>query len=239
MSDQSNRRFEGKVPGESLPGRSTPEKKLRLGVLISGAGSNLQTLIDAIEGGELPGVEIALVVSNNASAYGIQRALAHKVPVIYLPWRKYPAGAFLNEMTPNEGQLAGLLQFFRADLVVLAGWMRILSASFLDQFPRRVINIHPALLPEAGTGATYTLSTGETIPALRGMHVVKMALDAGLTITGSSIHYVSAEVDAGPVICQREVPIKANDTEETLHERLKETEHVLLVEAIRQFSQRG
>lgn len=235
MSERSAERFEWRILGAGAPGRAAPESKLRLGVLISGSGSNLQAIIDAIEGGALPGVEIALVVSNNASAFGIQRALKHRLPVIYLPWRKLPAGSALQEMTPSEAQLAGLLSFFRVDLVVLAGWMRILSAPFLEQFANRVINIHPALLPREGRGETYTLSSGETIPALRGLHVVKMALDAGLKVTGSSVHYVIAEVDAGPVICQQEVPIEPGDTEESLHERLKEVEHRLIVEAIRQF----
>ncbi len=235
MSERPAESFEWRVLGSGVPGRSAPERKLRLGVLVSGSGSNLQAIIDAIESGELPGVEIALVVSNNADAFGIRRALKHRLPVIYLPWHKFPAGAALQEMTPNEAQLAGLLSFFRVDLIVLAGWMRILSAPFLEQFANRVINIHPALLPREGRGETYTLSSGETIPALRGLHVVQMALDAGLRVTGSSVHYVIAEVDAGPVICQQEVPIEPGDTEESLHERLKEVEHRLIVEAIRQF----
>ena len=235
MSEREAGNFTGKEPGESAHEKPA-EKKLRLGVLISGAGSNLQAIIDAIEGGELPGVEIALVISNNARAAGIQRALKHRLPVIYLPWRKFPPGTYPQEMTPNEAQIAGLLHFFRVDLIVLAGWMRIFSAPFLDQFARRVINIHPALLPREGRGEIYTLSSGETIPALRGLHVVQKALDAGLKITGSSVHYVTAEVDAGPVICQQEVAIQPGDTAESLHERLKAVEHRLIVEAIRQLS---
>lgn len=230
--------FEWKVMHASTPGRSAPTPKLRLGVLISGSGTNLQAIIDAIESGELPAVEIALVISNSAQAAGIQRALKHKLPVIYLPWRKVPAGAFLHEMTPNEEQIAGLLSFFRVDLVVLAGWMRILSAPFLQRFSERVINIHPALLPREGAGDTYTLSTGEQIPVFRGMHAAQMAIDAGVSITGSSVHYVTPVVDAGPVICQQEVAIGPGDTAESLQERLKLIEHGLIVEAIRQISQR-
>lgn len=211
----------------------SPQRTLRLGILISGSGSNLQALIDATEHDELPGVEIALVLSHNAGATGMQRALTHRLPVTYLPWRPLPARVALHEMTANEVLLAGLLHCFRVDLVVLAGWMRLLSAPFLEQFAHRVINIHPALLPREGTGPTCTLSSGATIPALRGMHVVKMALDAGLAATGSSVHYVTADVDAGPVICQQEVPIEAGDSEERLHARLKEVEHRLIVEAIR------
>lgn len=228
--------FEWKVLSEGTPGRPAPEKKLRLGVLISGSGSNLQAIIDAIESQELPGVEIALVISNNASASGIQRSLAHKVPVLYLPWRKFPAGAALREMTPNELQIANLFRLFQVDLIVLAGWMRILTAPFLEQFTDRVINIHPALLPREGVGEVYTLSNGEQIPVFRGINAVKMALEAGVQVTGTTVHYVTPIVDAGPVICQQELPIEPGESEEHLHERLKVLEHRLVVEAIRQMS---
>jgi len=210
---------------------------LSLGVLISGSGTNLQALIDAIENQQLPGVEIALVVSNNPDAHGLQRALKHKIPAIYLPWRKEIVGAqFIapkSGMPESEARLTALLQLFQADLIVLAGWMRIFSATFLEHFPQRVINIHPALLPDAGTGSTYTTSNGTQIPVFRGLHAVKQALDAGVKVTGSCVHYVTPEVDAGPVICREEVLIEEGDTEETLHERLKVVEHRLIVEAVR------
>jgi len=215
----------------------TPQHSLRLGVLISGSGSNLQALIDAIENKQLPEVEIALVVSNNANAYGVQRALKHNVPVIYLPWVR-PAGAqFIvsqrGEMSESEVKLTALLQLFKVDLIVLAGWMRILSATFLEQFPRQVINLHPALLPDDGTGHIYTTQDGTQIPVFRGLHAVKQALDAGVKVTGSTVHYVTPEVDAGPVICREEVAIVPGDTEESLHTRLKMVEHRLIVEAVR------
>ncbi|HEY6407427.1 MAG TPA: formyltransferase family protein, partial [Ktedonobacteraceae bacterium] len=138
---------------------NTPDSTLRLAVLLSGSGSNLQALIDAIESKELPGVEIALVVSNNPKAYGLQRALKHALPVIYLPWRQANVGAArsaqiiapkfddatpqIREMSENETLLTSLLHIFHVDLIVLAGWLRILSAPFLAQFSRRVINLHP------------------------------------------------------------------------------------------------
>jgi phosphoribosylglycinamide formyltransferase 1 len=197
---------------------------LHLGILISGTGSNLQALIDAIESGELTDVEIALVVSNKANAYGLQRALKHNLPAIYLPWK---------ERTESEVRLAALLHLFEVDLIVLAGWMRILSASFVEQFPQRIINVHPALLPDDGTGNTYTMSDGSQTPIFRGLHVVKQALDAGAKVTGSTVHYVTPEVDAGPVICREEVKVEVGDTEESLHERLKLVEHRLIVEAVR------
>ena len=209
---------------------------LRLAVLISGSGSNLQALIDAIESHQLPGVEIALVVSNKADAYGLQRALKHRLPAIYLPWGQRNVGAqFIapkSEMSESESRLAALLHLFQVDLVVLAGWMRILSAAFLEQFPQRVINIHPALLPDNGTGTTFTTRNGTQIPVFRGLHAVQQALDAGVKVTGSCVHCVTPQVDAGPVICREEVAIEVEDTEETLHERLKVVEHRLIVEAV-------
>ena len=214
---------------------------LRLGVLISGSGSSLQAIIEAIESQQLPGVEIALVVSNKAGAYGLQRALKHNLPAIYLPWIQRPMGA--QEIAPeitaskptmseSESRLTSLLHLFHVDLIVLAGWMRILSAAFLEQYPQRVINIHPALLPDDGTGSSFTTKNGIQIPAFRGLHAVQQALDAGVKITGSCVHFVTPEVDAGPVICREEVVIEEGDTEETLHERLKVVEHRLVVRAV-------
>jgi len=220
---------------------SSQNLSLRLGVLISGSGSNLQAIIEAIESQQLPGIKVALVVSNKADAYGLQRALKHNLPAIYLPWEQRPVGAqFIAPeiiapkltMSESESRLTTLLHLFQVDLIVLAGWMRILSAAFLEQFPQRVINIHPALLPDDGTGSTFTTKNGIQIPAFRGLHAVRQALDAGVKITGSCVHFVTPEVDAGPVICQEEVVIEEGDTEETLHERLKVVEHRLIVKAV-------
>src|SRR6266702_1446889 len=243
MSSSTYESFPWKIPRKkhtSGEPEETPEKAqepLRLGVLISGNGSNLQALIDAIENKQLPGVEIALVVSNNANAYGVQRALKHNVPVIYLPWVRLAGAQFIvpqkGEMSENEVKLTALLQLFKVDLIVLAGWMRILSATFLEQFHRQVINLHPALLPDDGTGHIYTTQDGTQIPVFRGLHAVKQALDAGVKVTGSTVHYVTPEVDAGPVICREEVAIVPGDTEESLHERIKAVEHRLIVEAVR------
>jgi phosphoribosylglycinamide formyltransferase 1 len=219
-----------------------PETPLRLAVLLSGSGSNLQALIDAIASKQLPGVEIALVVSNNPTAYGLQRALKHTLPTLYLPWSQPIVWAASSAqliapqeevMSANEARLTSILHLFQVDLIVLAGWMRILSAPFLEQFPRRVINLHPALLPDDGTGSTYTTKDGTEIPVFRGLHAVKQALDAGVRVTGSTVHYVTPEVDAGPAICREEVAIEPGDTEEGLHERVKVVEHRLIVEAVK------
>ncbi len=224
---------------------SSQHLPLRLGVLISGSGSNLQAIIDAIENRQLSGVEIALVVSNKAVANGLQRALKNKIPAIYLPWNQQPEIAPLlassiveskATISESESRLTAVLQLFQVDLIVLAGWMRVLSASFLEQFPQRVINIHPALLPDDGLGSIFTTRDGTQIPVFRGLHAVQQALNAGIKITGSCVHFVTPEVDAGPVICREEVAIEGGDTEETLHERLKVVEHRLIVEAIKSFA---
>lgn len=197
---------------------------LRIAVLVSGSGSNLQALIDAIEGGTLPKVEIMLVVSNKADAPGLQRALKHKLPTMYLPWR---------QRQEAEAQLSALLRLFEVELIVLAGWMRIFTSDFTSQFPRRIINLHPALLPDDGQGSAFTTRDGTSIPVFRGLHAVRQALNAGVKVTGSTVHYVTPEVDAGPMVCREEVAIGESDTEETLHERLKAVEHRLIVEAVR------
>ncbi len=212
--------------GEQPERRKRWDKPLRIAVLISGSGSNLQALIDAIESEQLPGTEIALVVSNKADAYGLQRALKHRLPAIFLPWR---------ERAEAEAKLTVLLNLFRTDLIVLAGWMRILSADFITQFSGRIINLHPALIPDSGSGSSYTTRDGTVILVFRGLHAVRQALDAGIKVTGSTVHYVTPEVDAGPVICREEVAIEEGDTEESLHERLKLVEHRLVVEAVKGF----
>src|SRR5260221_9035062 len=114
---------------------------LRIAVLVSGSGSNLQALIDALERGQLPNVEIVLVVSNKPDALGLQRALTHKISALYLPW---------SQREEAEARLVSILSLFRVDLLVLAGWMRIFTPQFVSQFPMRIINLHPALLPDDG-----------------------------------------------------------------------------------------
>ena len=198
--------------------------KLRIAVFVSGSGSNLQALIDAIESDTLTGVEIGLVVSNRADAQGLQRALRHKIPMLYQPWKSREEA---------EERVAAILDLYRIDLIVLAGWMRIFTPTFILHYPQRIINLHPALLPDSGQGETVTTSDGSVIPALRGLHVVRRALDAGMKVTGSTVHYVIPEGDAGPVIQRTEVAIRESDTEETLHERIKDVEHELIVDVVR------
>ncbi len=206
----------------------TGKARRRIAILVSGSGSNLQALLDASEQHELPNVEIVLVVGNKANAVGLQRALLHKIPTLYLPWSW--------GRQEVEAKLAAVFALFEVDLIVLAGWMRIFTPDFIAHYPHRIINLHPALLPDDGQGNTFTTSNGTVIPVLRGLHVVKRALEFGMKVTGSTVHYVVPEVDAGPMICRQEVLIEDSDTEETLHERIKQVEHSLIIEAVKKIT---
>lgn len=208
---------------------STSKVTRRIAVLVSGSGSNLQALIDASEQQKLPHAEIALVVSNKANAVGLQRALTHKIPTVYLPW------SWTRQEV--EAKLAAIFQLFQIDLIVLVGWMRIFTPDFIAQYPNRIINLHPALLPDDGQGDTFITRNGSVVPVLRGLHVVERALESGMSVTGSTVHYVTQEVDAGPMICREEVSIEDSDTEETLHERIKQVEHTLIVQAVQLLTQ--
>ncbi len=197
-----------------------------IAVLLSGSGSNLQALLDAQAAGRLNG-EVTLVVSDRAQAYGLQRALAAGIAAAHVP---LPAarGPLRRQW---EQRLATIIACFEPDLIVLAGFMRVLSAEFLDRFPDRVINQHPALLPADG-GDTVTTSSGLVIPALRGAHVVADALRLGLPVTGCTIHRVTPRVDDGPILASAEVPVLPGDTETALHERIKAVERQLIVATV-------
>ncbi|WP_298815065.1 phosphoribosylglycinamide formyltransferase [Chloroflexus sp.] len=202
-----------------------------IAVLLSGSGSNLQALLDAQAAGELAG-EVTLVVSDRAQAYGLQRALNAGIAAAYVPLAT-PRGPLRQQW---EERLAGVIAAFEPDLIVLAGFMRVLSARFLERFPDRVINQHPALLPNDG-GDTVTTSSGIVIPALRGAHVVADALRLGLPVTGCTIHRVTPRVDDGPILARAEVPILPDDTVETLHERIKAVERRLIVATVNRLLQ--
>lgn len=207
---------------------NAPARPYRVAVFVSGSGSNLQALLDAQQTGDLGNAEIVLVVSDRADAYGLQRALKHRVAAAFVPLRRPRDPVARAEW---ERRLADVTAAFTPDLIVLAGFMRVLSPVFLDRFPNRVINQHPALLPD-DSGDTFVTSRGIVIPALRGAHVVADALRLGLPITGCTVHRVTPAVDDGPVLARAEVPILPGDTEETLHERIKQVEHRLIVEVV-------
>jgi phosphoribosylglycinamide formyltransferase-1 len=202
-------------------------------VLISGSGSNLQALLSAQEAGELGGAEVGLVASDRADAYGLQRALARGIAAAHIPLPAAPPGPPRAAARAGwEQRLAAVVAAFSPDLVVLAGFMRILSPAFLQHFPGRVINQHPALLPDDG-GDTVLTSSGLRIPALRGAHVVPAALAQGLPVTGCTIHRVTPRVDDGPILARAEVPILPDDSEASLHERIKAEERRLIVAVVR------
>ncbi len=203
----------------------------RIAVLVSGGGSNLQALLDAQASDALNG-EIALVVADRADAYGLQRALQHSVAAACIPLKRPRDHAI---RAAWERRLANVIAAFEPDLIVLAGFMRVLSPAFLERFPDQVINQHPALLPDDG-GATVRTSAGIEIPALRGAHVVADALRLGLPITGCTVHRVTPAVDDGPVLACAETPIQPDDTEETLHERIKIQERRLIVEVVQRLA---
>jgi phosphoribosylglycinamide formyltransferase-1 len=214
---------------------SASAQPYQIAVLVSGSGSNLQALLDAQQAGDLGDAEIVLVVSDRADAYGLQRALKRRVAAAFIPLRhpRDPAAR-----AAWERRLADVVAAFAPDLIVLAGFMRVLSPVFLDRFPNRVINQHPALLPDDG-GDTFVTSRGIVIPALRGAHVVADAIRLGLPVTGCTIHRVTPAVDDGPVLARAEVPVLPGDDEATLHERIKDVEHRLIVEVVARLAREG
>jgi len=214
---------------------SASAQPYRIAVLVSGSGSNLQALLDAQQAGDLGDAEIVLVVSDRADAYGLQRALKRRVAAAFIPLR-HPRDPAVRAAW--ERRLADVVAAFAPDLIVLAGFMRVLSPVFLDRFPNRVINQHPALLPDDG-GDTFVTSRGIVIPALRGAHVVADAIRLGLPVTGCTIHRVTPAVDDGPVLARAEVPVLPGDDEATLHERIKDVEHRLIVEVVARLVREG
>lgn len=180
----------------------------RLGILISGRGSNLQAIIDAIDAGTLR-ASIAVVISNIPDAPGLDRARGAGLDTLVIP---HAGSATRNDY---DRRLVEALQQHRVDLVCLAGFMRLLSPTFVDAFPNRILNIHPSLLP--------------AFPGLDAQH---QAFDHGVSVTGATVHFVNAELDAGPIVVQAAVPVLPDDTADTLSARILETEHRIYPEAI-------
>jgi len=188
-------------------------KKLPIAVFVSGRGTNLQSIIDAIESGKLD-AEIKLVISNRSKAYALKRCEKHGIPYEVIPSKNYKDpeewGKALIEAVKRSG----------AELIVLAGFMKIVPPNFIEAFENRIINIHPSLLP-----------------AFRGLDAQKQAFDYGVTITGCSVHLVTPELDAGPIIAQAAVPVLPNDTAQTLANRILEHEHRIYPQVIQWFAE--
>ena len=186
----------------------TSERRARLGILISGRGSNMIALADAVRDEKIPNAEVAVVISDKASAAGLLKAGERGIETLVIERRGRPRAEHDREMVTE-------LKARKVDLVCLAGYMRLLSSEFLAAFPRRILNIHPSLLP-----------------LFPGLDAQQQAIDHGATVSGCTVHFVDETLDGGPVIAQREVPVHENDTAESLSERILVHEHQLYPEAV-------
>lgn len=203
------------------------QRSFSIAVLVSGGGSNLQALLD-----DQTSYTVGLVVADRAEAGGLQRGLSAHVPTVCLPLNQ-PKDRTLRAAW--EQQLAAVLDVFAPDLIVMAGWMRVMSAAFINQFAGRIINQHPALLPD-DAAQSYRLADGRTIPAIRGAHAVRDALHLGLPVTGCTIHWVTPEVDVGRSLARAEVPVLPTDNEASLHERIKHHERRMIVDVVQRLA---
>ncbi|MBI2616958.1 phosphoribosylglycinamide formyltransferase [Candidatus Gottesmanbacteria bacterium] len=212
--------------------------KKKIAVLLSnkGTGSNLEAIIRSIKTGRVKNAEIVVVVSNESDAYGLVRARKYKFPTVIFDLSHYlREGKTRFQYDHDLGKM--LKDEYHVDLVVLAGWMLIVSKYFLRYFSNKVINLHPGLLPD-GKKKWITLVGGEKVLAIRGLHTnhaVKYALDHNFPVTGSTVHFITEKVDEGPVILRGEVPILPRDTVDSLYARMKKREHLILPEAISLF----
>ena len=181
----------------------------RIGVLLSGRGSNFEALADSIAAGRIPNTEIAIVISNREGAPGIERAKARGIPAKVIPSKGL-------EREVYDRQVAAVLQEARVDLICLAGYMRLLSPYFVAAFPQRILNIHPSLLP-----------------SFPGLEAQRQALEYGVKFAGCTVHFVDENLDAGPILLQAVVPVEDNDTEESLSARILKEEHRIYSEAVK------
>ena len=183
--------------------------KKPIGVLLSGRGSNFEALAESVAAGRIPNAEIAIVISNREGAPGIERAKARGIAT-----RAIPSKGLEREV--YDRQVAAVLDEHKVDLVCLAGYMRLLSPYFVAKFPNRILNIHPSLLP-----------------SFPGLESQRQALEYGVKFAGCTVHFVDENLDAGPIIVQAVVPVKDDDTEATLSERILIEEHRIYSEAVR------
>lgn len=186
----------------------------KLGVLISGGGSNLQALIDKIESGYIS-ASIEIVISNRANAYGLERAKNHGIPTAVISKKDYTDEYEFNKAILDE------LEKYKVELVVLAGYLSILSPEVVDRYKNRIINIHPSLIP-AFCGKGYY-----------GKKVHQAVLDYGVKVTGATVHFVDYGTDTGPIILQKPVLVQPDDDVESLAKRVLEVEHELLPKAVK------
>ncbi|HXE32933.1 MAG TPA: phosphoribosylglycinamide formyltransferase [Verrucomicrobiae bacterium] len=183
--------------------------KKRIGVLLSGRGSNFEALAESIASGRIPNAEMAMVISNRDGAPGIDRAKARGIPTRVIPSKGL-------ERETYDRQVVAVLDEHKVDLVCLAGYMRLLSPYFVAAFPNRILNIHPSLLP-----------------SFPGLESQRQALEYGVQFAGCTVHFVDENLDAGPIVLQAVLPVNDNDTEDTLSARILQEEHRIYSEAVR------
>ena len=181
----------------------------RIGVLLSGRGSNFEALADSVDAGRVPGAEIAIVISNREGAPGIGKAQERKIPTRVIPSKGL-------EREVYDRQVVAVLNEHRVDLICLAGYMRLLSPYFVAAFPNRILNIHPALLP-----------------SFPGLESQRQALEYGVKFAGCTVHFVDENLDAGPIVLQAVVPVLDTDTEASLSGRILTEEHRIYSEAVK------
>jgi len=182
---------------------------MKLGILLSGRGSNFLAIADNLAAGKIPGAEIAVVVSNRPEAPGIEAARQRGLKALVIPSKG-------KTREQHDGEVVAALKDAQVDLIVLAGYMRLLSPWFVQQFPNRVINIHPSLLP-----------------AFPGLDAQKQAFEYGVKVSGCTVHFVDEQLDHGAIIVQRTVEVLPDDDDHSLAQRILEQEHVAYSEAIR------
>jgi len=180
----------------------------RIGILLSGRGTNFEAIADSVAAGRIPNAEIAIVISNRAEALGIESARRRGLETRFLPSKG-------KERQTHDAEVVAALKEKKVDLVCLAGYMRLLSPWFVQQFPQRILNIHPALLP-----------------AFAGLEAQKQAFDHGVKVSGCTVHLVDEQLDHGAIVVQRTVPVLDTDDEHTLAARILEQEHIAYTEAI-------
>jgi phosphoribosylglycinamide formyltransferase-1 len=181
----------------------------RIGVLLSGRGTNFEALADSVAAGRIPGAEMAVVVSNREGAPGIERAKERKIAAQVIPSKGLEREAY-------DRQVVAVLHQHKVDLVCLAGYMRLLSPFFVASFPNRILNIHPSVLP-----------------SFPGLESQRQALEYGVKFAGCTVHFVDENLDAGPIVLQATVPVRDDDTEQTLASRILAEEHRIYTQAVR------
>lgn len=187
---------------------------LRISVLVSGGGTNLQAIIDSIEVGKIKNAEIACIISSNSNAFALERGKNHGIKTMVIDKVQYPV------MEQRTEAIISKLQEEKTDLIVLAGYMSVLESKFVQAYKGRIINIHPSLIPKyCGKG-------------FFGHHVHEAVIAAGEKESGATVHFVDEGVDTGPIIIQRKVPVLKGDTSDKLGARVLEVEHQILTEAI-------